>query len=86
VDPSGERTFRQTVVFSVLLIGVSLLPNVIGMAGRFYFYGTLFIGLGVLAAAIRFAMGHGAPDARRLLKASVLYLPLLLLFIVLDAV
>jgi hypothetical protein len=31
-------------------------------------------------------MGHGAPDARRLLKASVLYLPLLLLFIVLDAV
>lgn len=86
VDPSGNRTFRQTIAFSVLLIGVSLLPNVIGMAGRFYFYGAFLIGLAMLAVAIRFAMGHGATDARRLLKASVLYLPLLLLFIVLDAV
>jgi len=85
VDPSGRRTFRQTLSFSVLLIGVSLLPNVIGMAGRFYFYGALLIGLGMLAAAARFAFRHGAGDARRLLKASVLYLPLLLLFIVLDA-
>jgi protoheme IX farnesyltransferase len=86
VDPSGNRTFRQTLSFSVLLIAVSLLPKVIGMAGRFYFYGALLIGLGLLAVAVRFVLRHGAGDARRLLKASVLYLPLLLLFIVLDAV
>ena len=35
-EPSGLRTFRQTLVYSVLFIVVSLLPSVIGMTGRFY--------------------------------------------------
>ncbi|MGA2248773.1 MAG: heme o synthase [Verrucomicrobiota bacterium] len=86
VEPDGESTFRQTLVFSVLLIGVSLLPTVIGMTGRFYFCGAMAIGLLMLAAAVRFAQQHNAADARTLLKASVLYLPLLLLFIILDAI
>ena len=85
VEPTGKRTFRQTLGFSVLLIGVSLLPTVIGIAGWFYFYGALLIGLGVLVVAVGFARKHGMVDARRLLKATVLYLPLLLLLIFLDA-
>jgi protoheme IX farnesyltransferase len=85
VDPSGERTFHQTIAFSVLLIGISILPTVLGLTGRFYLWGALFIGLGMLSVALDFARNHGTGDARRLLKASVLYLPLLLLLIVLDA-
>jgi protoheme IX farnesyltransferase len=84
VEPSGLGTFRQTIGFSVLLIIVSLLPSVIGMTGRFYSCGALLIGLGMLTAALGFTRKHGSGDARRLLKASVFYLPLLLLFIVLD--
>jgi hypothetical protein len=38
----------------------------------------------MLGAAASFAHNRGARDARRLLKTSVLYLPLLLLLIVLD--
>jgi protoheme IX farnesyltransferase len=85
VEPSGERTFHQTIAFSILLIGLSLLPTVLGLTGRFYFWGALVIGLGMLSVALDFARYHGIGDARRLLKASVLYLPVLLLLIVLDA-
>lgn len=84
VEPSGSRTFRQAIGFSVLLIVVSLLPSAIGMTGRFYSVGAFVIGLGMLAAALGFARKHGSADARRLLKASILYLPLLVILIVLD--
>jgi heme O synthase-like polyprenyltransferase len=50
VEPSGERTFFQTLVFSILLIVVSLMPSVIGMTGWFYDCGALLIGLCMLEA------------------------------------
>ncbi len=84
VEPSGKRTFRQTIAFSLLLLGVSLLPTVVGMTGRLYFCGALLMGILILAVAVRFARNHNPPDARRLLKDSVLYLPLLLILFVLD--
>jgi protoheme IX farnesyltransferase len=85
IEPSGLRTVRLAVGFSLVLIGVSLIPALIGMAGWFYFSGTLLIGLLMLMVALSFARDRSVGNARRLLKASVLYLPLLLLFIFLDA-
>src|SRR6266446_5616607 len=85
VEPSGVRTVRLTLGFSLILIGVSLLPTLIGMAGWLYFFGTLLIGLLMLIAAAGFACDRSVGNARRLLKASVLYLPLLLVLIILDA-
>ena len=85
VDPSGVSTFRQTILFAVLLTGVSLLPTAIGMTGRVYCFGALVMGLALLAVGIVFARSKSFLDARRLLKASVIYLPLLLLLIIIDA-
>lgn len=85
VEPNGASTFRQTLLFSVGLIVASLLPVVIGMAGRVYFWGALTMGLLLLAVGAFFAWKHTFGDARRLLKASVIYLPLLLLLIFVDA-
>src|SRR5262249_48473129 len=85
IDPSGQRTVRLAVGFSLVLIGVSLLPAFIGMVGWLYFSGTLLIGLLTLIVALSFAHDRSTGNARRLLKASILYLPLLLLFIFLDA-
>ncbi|HXJ75356.1 MAG TPA: protoheme IX farnesyltransferase, partial [Candidatus Dormibacteraeota bacterium] len=85
IEPNGQRTVRLSVGFSLVLIGVSLIPTLIGMAGWFYFSGTLLIGLLMLMVALSFARDRSVGNARRLLKASVLYLPLLLLFIFLDA-
>jgi len=39
----------------------------------------------MLMVALNFARDRSVGNARRLLKSSVLYLPLLLLFIILDA-
>jgi heme o synthase len=85
VEPSGKRMFRQTIAFSILLVVVSLLPTIVGVAGTTYFYGALLSGLLLLAIAVRFARERELDDARRLLKATVIYLPVLLLLIILDA-
>jgi len=85
IEPSGVRTVRLTIGFSLILVGASLVPTLIGMAGWTYFFGTLLIGLLMLFAALGFAHERSVGNARRLLKASVLYLPLLLGFILVDA-
>src|SRR6266404_5779895 len=85
VEPSGKRMFRQTIVFSILLLAVSLLPTVVGVTGKPYFCGALLGGVFIILVAIRFARERELADARRLLKATILYLPALLLLITLDA-
>jgi protoheme IX farnesyltransferase len=85
VEPNGFRTVRLTLGFSLVLIGVSIIPTLIGMTGWLYFSGTLLIGLGMLLVALSFACEPSAANARRLLKSSVLYLPLLLALMMADA-
>jgi protoheme IX farnesyltransferase len=85
VEPGGTSTFRQTILFSVLLLGVSVLPTAIGMTGKVYCVGALVMGLAMLAVGAMFTRSKSFLDARRLLKASVVYLPLLLLLIIIDA-
>ena len=85
VEPSGKRMFCQTIVFSILLLFVSLLPTVVGLTGRPYFCGALLSGMLMVVVALRFARKRELADARRLLKATILYLPALLLLITLDA-
>lgn len=84
-DPAGAAIRRQQVLWTATLILISLYPTLIGMAGWVYFVGAL--GLGLVFFAVGLAMVADLSDvrARWVLKASVLYLPLLLLLLVLDA-
>ena len=84
VEPDGNSTFRQIVLFSVLLIPVTLVPAITGLSGGFYYYGALASGIILLIIAYRLNMSRSLVDARRLLKATVFYLPLLLCLIMLD--
>lgn len=85
IEPDGRSTARQATWYSVLLLGLSAVPVALGMAGRVYLAGALLIGLLMLASSLLFARHKTWLDARRLLKASVVYLPLLLVLILLDA-
>lgn len=85
IDPSGRRVFRQAILFSVLLIAVSVLLSVLGITGRLYLYGSLLIGAGMLVSSFMLACQPTMREARRVLLTSVIYLPLLLVLIVLDA-
>jgi len=82
VNPVG--TFRQTILFSVALIGVAVLPVWVGMAGRVYLAGAVALSVAMLAVGIGFCRSKSVPDARRLLKASVIYLPLLVMLMIFD--
>ena len=84
LDPGGKQTFRQIAFFSLLLIPVSLLPTVIGMSGRIYFYGALFLGIVLLGVARLFIISHNFQDAQKLLRATVFYLPILFFLIIFD--
>lgn len=83
--PDGIRTFRQIIGFSILLIPVSLMPYYYGMAGEVYGIGMLFLGLGMLAIGIKVWRSHSVSDARTLLQASVVYLPLFFALILCDS-
>ncbi len=84
VEPDGKRMFRQIIWHSFILIPVSLLPALFGHSGLIYFIGTLCLGLFYFSASILFVRTRTVESARNLLKASVIYLPLLLILIIAD--
>ena len=84
VKPNGGSLFRQVIAFCVILIPVSLGPSLLGMSGWAYSAGAAAIGLVMLAAGLVFAKSRSVKDARRLLRVSVVYLPLLYLFLLID--
>jgi protoheme IX farnesyltransferase len=84
VDRDGSATGRQMVSYSLTLVPVSLTPVLLGGAGVIYLAGALALSLGFLAFAIVFARRRDRPHARGVLKASLVYLPLLLALLLLD--
>lgn len=84
VEPEGRVTGQQIVAYTLMLVPVSLLPTLIGISGKIYFYGALVLGLLFLYSSIRAALSKSRQEARRLLLASVLYLPLLFVLMVLN--
>lgn len=76
-DPDGRSTAFQMVNYAAALIPVSLLPAIVGLAGRAYFAGAIVLGIGMLALAIRFAQDRTPLRARRVFLGSLAYLPLL---------
>ncbi len=85
VDPTGNRVFRQAIWFSLVLIPVSMLLSWLGITGDIYFVGAILIGAAMLAATVLLWNMRTLAAARRVLMASVFYLPALLGLILLDA-
>jgi heme o synthase len=84
VEDDGRSTARRILIYTVALIPVSVLPSLMGMAGKVYFVGAVVLGLGLLYFGIRLTFLKlplsSAPSkmrARHVLQATVVYLPLL---------
>ena len=84
VEPDGRVTAQQIVVYTLLLLPVSLLPTVLGISGKVYLYGAIILGLLFLFSSLRAALSKSRQEARRLLLASVIYLPLLFILMVIN--
>ncbi len=84
VEEDGRSTGRRILAYSIALIPISILPSLIGMAGRLYLIGAIVLGAALLYFGIRLAF-LGLPlttpaskmRARHVLQATVIYLPLL---------
>src|SRR5262245_5651968 len=85
-DPTGVQTGRQMVWCPALLIPTSLTPVTIGLVGLISAVGVLIIGAVFLHTTIAFARNRTTIHARQVFEVSVLYLAVLLLLFVLDAI
>ncbi len=92
VQPDGWSTVCEALIYAVLMIPVSAVPYYLHLTGPVYLVSAMLLGLGYLAYTIRFARitravttAESRGYARDLLRASVIYLPLLLTVMMLNA-
>jgi protoheme IX farnesyltransferase len=93
VEVDGRSTARQIIFYSVALIPVTLVPTFLGMAGMFYAACAVLLGLAMLYFAVRLAhlkapitAAISKQRARQLLQATVFYLPILFLAMMLNSI
>ena len=84
IDPSGARTFRHTLAYSVLLLIVGILPSLLKVSGIWALIVGLICGGGFLALAVQLYVDPSRTRARKLFLASLIYLPVVLAVILLD--
>lgn len=88
VLPEGEHKDRfvtwQSLLAALTLFTVAPVPALRGDAGIVYLAGALVLGGLFLYCSTRFALQRSSASARRLLFASILYLPALFALLVLD--
>ena len=84
VEPSGTSTGRQAVLFSLVLVPLSLVPYFLHMSGPAYAAGAAAGSTGLLWLAVSFALNRTDDRARLLFLGSITYLPLLWGMLILD--
>jgi protoheme IX farnesyltransferase len=84
LEKDGRITARQIVMFSILLVPVSLAPFFIGMSGIYYLIGASVLGIWFLWTSIQAARYKTIEKSRKLLLVSVLYLPIIFALMVFN--
>lgn len=81
IEPSGRSTHRQILAAGGALVPLSMAPAWLGMVAAWYAVPAFLLSVGYLAFGVKLARNGTAAQAKELLKASVLYLPLLYFFL-----
>lgn len=92
VEEDGKSTVRQILAYSLVLIPISVLPSMMGMAGKTYLVGAALLSAGFFYFGARLALLNmpvanavSRMRARHLLRASVIYLPLLFILMMANS-
>jgi protoheme IX farnesyltransferase len=93
IEEDGSATGRRILLYSHGLIPISLAPTIFGMSGNVYAVGAIVMGIAYCyfgARLARLGLPMNAPRskqrARQLLRASVIYLPLLFALMMINVV
>jgi heme o synthase len=93
VEEDGRSTANRIVAYSLVLIPLSILPSLVGMAGKIYLVGALTLSIALFYFGARLAFSQApvrSPRskmlARHVLQATVIYLPLLFALMMGNAV
>ncbi|MCZ6777190.1 MAG: heme o synthase [Ignavibacteria bacterium] len=84
LDRNGLRTSRQILIYCTALIAVSVLLSFYANLGMVYIIGSLSVGIAFLIFGLQLWVSRSNASARRLFYASLIYLPALLFFMVID--
>jgi heme o synthase len=80
----GRMTGRLMVQQCLVLVLASVAPAFIGLAGPRFFWGALLAGGMFTAYAVRFLLTPSDQRARHVLRASLVYLPVIWMMLLLD--
>ena len=83
-DEQGRFTSREIVAFLIALVPMSLFPAFLGDVGTAYLAGALALGIYFFYHGVRLARTRTAITARRVVLASIVYLPLIFGLMMLD--
>lgn len=82
---AGKTVTRwQMLIYTILLLPVSLAPTLLGIAGWIYGSLALVLGLGFVAAAVAVLRADGDGPAKRMFGYSIFYLAALFALLVVD--
>ncbi len=89
LDENGKSTAQLTIWTTLLLVATNFLPFATGERGVTFFIGAVLLSLLCILPALKFAAeihgeDRGIKSARRVVHASILYVPLLFLLLVID--
>ena len=84
IEPEGISAAHQSLIYLIALVPISLFPTRLGLTGHIYFVGALILGVGFLASAVMVAFKRTNSSAKQMLFASIIYLPVLLVLMIVD--
>ncbi len=86
VEADGESTARQMCLYSLALLPISLVPKLLSMTGYVYLVGAVVLGGYFLFASVKVMRNRTRLQARRVLLASIVYLPVLYGLMIIDRI
>jgi protoheme IX farnesyltransferase len=84
LDRSGQVTFQTVVLYILALIPMGFAVTYVGMAGLLFMFGSFVLGAAMLFLGVRLYLQRTDANARILFFASLLYLPVLFVLLLVD--
>ena len=84
LDPSGMTTSIHIVSYSSFLLVAAVLPGFLGFSGWLYVSAALLLSTAFIGTGVQLWIRRSNDSARQVFFASLIYLPVLLLFMIVD--